>query len=214
MTRRAPRQRGVSGMKLREMTREELPAWYDQELSEAFPPNERKPLEDFFALIDAGRYQLLGLYEDGTLLGYAGMWSDPAYPAYVLLDQLGVTAARRNGGLGGKILALLGERYRGIARIITEAERPVPGGDPAENALRLRRLGFYQRAGFVNTYEMGSCGVRFQTLILGDPPEDLSGLMEAHRAIYGPARTDVKVPLGPDEEPELPYWMREHGQRS
>ena len=198
-------------MELCPMPRAELPAWYDKELSEAFPPNERKPLADFYALIDAGRYQILGLYEDGALLGYAGMWRDPGYPAYVLLDQLGVAAARRNGGLGGKILALLEARYRGKACIITEAERPIPGGSPEENAIRLRRIEFYKRAGFVPAYEMGACGVRFQALILGGEPADLPALIEAHRAIYGPSRTDVKIPLGSDEVPEPPYWMRENG---
>lgn len=196
-------------MELRPMTRGELPAWYERELSEAFPPNERKPLADFYALMDAGRYQILGLYEDGALLGYAGMWSNPGYPDYVLLDQLGVTAARRNGGLGGKILALLPARYREKVCIIAEAECPVPGGSPEENAIRSRRIAFYQRAGFVPTYEMGACGVRFQTLTLGGEPADLPALMEAHRAIYGPARTDVKIPLAAGEVPQPPYWIRE-----
>ena len=26
--------------------------------------------------------------------------------------------------------------------------------------------------------------------------------------LYDEKRTDVKVPLGPDEVPELPYWMK------
>ena len=32
--------------------------------------------------------------------------------------------------------------------------------------------------------------------------------MAAHRAIYGPGRPDVKIPLGPGETPEPPYWMK------
>lgn len=196
-------------MELRAMPRAEVPVWYERELCEAFPPNERKPLETFFALMDAGRYELLGLYEAGVLLGYAGMWRNPAYPDYILLDQLGVTAARRGGGLGGALLALLEERYRGKACIITEAECPESGDAPAENRLRERRIAFYQRAGFRRSYEMGACGVRFQTLLLG--PAEESRLMEAHRAIYGPARTDVRIPLRSGETLEPPYWMRPNG---
>lgn len=191
------------------MTRAELPAWYAQELCEAFPPNERKPLEAFFALMDEGRYELLGLYEGNMLLGYAGMWSSPDYPDYVLLDQLGVTAVRRGGGLGGSILARLEERCRGRVCIITEAECPVPGAPAEENALRQRRIAFYERAGFCRTYEMGTCGARFQTLVLGPAGEEKK-LMEAHRAIYGPNRTDVIVPVRPDEALEPPYWMNGH----
>lgn len=199
-------------MELRAMTRAEMPGWYERELCEAFPSNERKPLADFFALMDAGRYEVLGLYEDGVLLGYAGMWSHPEYPEYVLLDQLGVTAARRNGGLGGELLALLAERYGGDMCIITEAECPVPQDTPEENALRERRIGFYERAGFQKTYEMGTCGMRFQTLIAG--PSEEHRLMEAHRAIYGPARTDVKIPLAPGEPLPLPYWMERAEKRT
>ncbi len=126
----------------------------------------------------------------------------------MLLDYLGVTAGRRNGGLGAAILRLLGERYAGRALIITEAEAPVPGGPEAENALRLRRIGFYERCGFAPVYDIGSCGVRFRALVLGRMPAGMEELMAAHRAIYGPGRPDAKIPLGPGETPEPPYWMK------
>ena len=98
--------------------------------------------------------------------------------------------------------------YEGQALIITEAEAPVPGGPEAENALRLRRIGFYERCGFAPVYDIGSCGVRFRALVLGRMPAGMEKLMAAHRAIYGPGRPDVKIPLGPGEIPEPPYWMK------
>ena len=64
--------------------------------------------------------------------------------------------------------------------MITEAEAPVPGGDPAENALRCRRLAFYERCGFRPVYEIGACGARFQALVLGTPPEGRAELAAAH----------------------------------
>lgn len=195
-------------MELRPMTPPEVERWYAEELAEAFPPNERKPLSDILEEMAAGGYEALGLYEDGALLGYATLWSRPAYPGYVLLDYLGVTAARRNGGLGARLLALLEERCRGRALVITEAECPVPGGDPAENDLRARRIAFYERCGFRRVYETGACGTRFQALVLGEPPEDRAALMEAHRAIYGPGRADVRVPLPPGAIPRPPRWMK------
>lgn len=78
----------------------------------------------------------------------------------------------------------------------------------AENALRLRRIGFYERCGFAPVYDIGSCGVRFRALVLGRMPAGMEELMAAHRAIYGPGRPDAKIPLGPGETPEPPYWMK------
>ena len=164
----------------------DLAGWYARELSEAFPENERKPLADMMSEMERGCYEPLGLYEGQALLGYATLWSREAFPGY----------------------GLLGERYAGRALIITEAEAPVPGGPEAENALRLRRIGFYERCGFAPVYDIGSCGVRFRALVLGRMPAGMEKLMAAHRAIYGPGRPDVKIPLGPGEIPEPPYWMK------
>ena len=75
--------------------------WYTQELCASFPACECKPLEAIRALAAEGRYELLGLYDGAALLGYATLWSTPEWPDYVLLDYLGVTAARRNGRPGG-----------------------------------------------------------------------------------------------------------------
>ena len=67
-------------MELRPIT--DLEQWYARELTEAFPPNERKPLADIRALLEAGRYEALGLYDGAALLGYANLWREPAVPGY------------------------------------------------------------------------------------------------------------------------------------
>ena len=194
-------------MELRRLTDRELIPWYEQELTEAFPPNERKPFGDILALMDQGRYEVWGLFDGDTLLGYATLWMEPADKSCILLDYLGVTAARRNGGLGSQIVRMLAEQLAGKSLLLIEAERPVEGDDLAENALRQRRLRFYERCGFVPAYDMATCGMRFTTF-LPELPADLAPVMALHRAIYGPDRTDVKVPLGPDElPPGPPAWM-------
>lgn len=196
-------------MELRPVAGSILQDWYDRELTQAFPPNERKPLADIKALMDQGRYEVWGLFDGETLLGYATLWMEPADRSCILLDYLGVTAARRNGGLGGQIVRMLTDQLAGKSLLLIEAERPVEGDDPAENALRRRRLAFYERCGFVPAYDMATCGMRFTTF-LPHMPADLAPVMALHRAIYGPARTDVKVPLGPDESPPgPPEWMNE-----
>lgn len=194
-------------MELRRLTDRELIPWYEQELTEAFPPNERKPFGDILALMDQGRYEVWGLFEGEALLGYATLWMEPADKSCILLDYLGVTAARRNGGLGRRIVTMLAEQLAGKSLLLIEAERPVEGDDLAENALRQRRLRFYERCGFVPAYDMATCGMRFTTF-LPERPADLAPVMALHKAIYGPVRTDVKVPLGPDElPPGPPAWM-------
>ncbi|WP_130868661.1 GNAT family N-acetyltransferase [Intestinimonas massiliensis (ex Afouda et al. 2020)] len=196
-------------MELRPVTGKALEDWYDRELSEAFPPNERKPLPDIRALMDAGRYEVWGLFDGDTMLGYATLWMEPTDKSCILLDYLGVTAARRNGGLGQKIVRMLAEQMEGKSLLLIEAERPVEGGDPAENNLRRRRLAFYERCGFVPAYDMATCGMRFATF-LPYLPQDLTPVMALHRAIYGPERTDVKVPLEVGElPPGPPAWMKE-----
>lgn len=194
-------------MELRPVTGKALEDWYVRELSEAFPPNERKPLPDIEALIAAGRYEVWGLFEGDSLLGYATLWMEPTDKSCILLDYLGVTAERRSGGLGGQIVKMLARQLEGKSLLLIEAECPVEGDDPAENAIRQRRLAFYERCGFVPAYDMATCGMRFTTF-LPYLPRDLTPVMALHRAIYGPERTDVKVPLGPGEMPPgPPAWM-------
>lgn len=192
-------------MEFRPMNEQEIRGWYEREFLKTFPPNEQKPLELILSLTDAGRYTLMGLYDGAALLGYASLQTHPDHPGYVLLDYLGVTAARRNGGLGARILSLLEERFQGSVHIIVEAESPVPGEGGEENRLRARRIGFYERCGCRRVYEMGACGIRCQALTLGEPG-DLAPLMAAHRAIYGPGRPDITIPLGPEETPAPAHW--------
>lgn len=194
-------------MELRPIPASGLEAWYREELTRAFPPNECKPLDKIRALMDQGRYEVWGLFEGETLLGYATLWMDPEDKRCILLDYLGITAARRNGGLGQRVVRMLADRLGGRSLLLIEAERPVEGDDQAENALRQRRLAFYERCGFLPAYDMATCGMRFTTF-LPCLPDDLGPVMALHRAIYGPERTDVRVPLGPDElPPGPPAWM-------
>ena len=191
-------------MEFRQMTPKEIEYWHAVEFSQAFAENERKPLADILDLAAQGRYQLWGLFDGERMLGYATLWRRDGIPL-VLLDYLGVSAALRNGGLGAGILARL--REQGFP-IVTESELPVPGDSDAENHIRLRRIGFYRRNGFTPAYEMATCGMRWQALLANTDGLEMTDIMAWHRALYGPERTDVRVPLGPDEVPELPYWMK------
>ena len=194
-------------MELKTMPRPAVEGWYRDELCTAFPPCECKHLPHILALMDSGRYELLGLYEGDVLLGYAALWSHPDWPGYVLLDYLGITSARRGGGLGGRMLGALAERYRGRAVVLLEAEAEDSGGPEEERPIRRRRLGFYRRNGCTPVYGSFNCGLRCQVFTLGPDPVDREDLKAAHRAIYGPARPDVVIDPPEGAEPTPPPWM-------
>lgn len=193
----------MTDLTFRHMTRSEAEAWYGSDFAEAFAENERKPLADILAMVDVGRYELWGLFAGDRMAGYAALWRRKGIPL-VLLDYLGVSADLRNRGLGADILSRL--RAHGFP-IVTESELPVVGDSDAENDLRRRRITFYQRSGFLPAYEMATCGMRWQALLTNADGLDLHDVMAWHRALYGPERTDVQVPIGPDETPAPPYWM-------
>lgn len=193
-------------MTLRDLTLQELHHLHRHELREAFPPEELKPFAAMKKLYRAGVYHPVGAWEGETLVGYALLWEAPQRK-YVLIDYLGVTAARRNGGLGGAILKMLAAREAGRRTVLVEAEAERSGGPEEERPLRLRRLGFYARNGCIPVYESFNCGLLCQVFVLGPAPADQVDLKAAHRAIYGPARTDVVIDPPPGASPEPPYWM-------
>ena len=119
-------------MQLRDLTLDQLRWLHATELHEAFPAEELKPFPAMEQLFRRGAYHPVGAWEGETLVGYALLWTSPA-AGYVLIDYLGVAAARRNGGLGGEILRLLQEKFRDWEGILVESEAPEGG---PEDALR------------------------------------------------------------------------------
>ena len=190
-------------MIFRTMTDHEITRWYDSELTRTFVPQECKPLADIFRLIADNRYEIWGLFDSASLLGYACLWKSPGTPL-VLLDYLGVTETRRNEGLGAYILQLLRQQGRPL---VTESELEVAGDSESENAIRRRRIAFYERNGFTAAYPMATCGMAWQALTFA-PGLDIEIVMAQHKALYGPTRTDVVVPLPDGQQPKLPYWMK------
>lgn len=191
-------------MIFRLLNRQEIISWYNSELSEAFIPQERKPLKEIFQLCTEDRYEIWGLFsEDSSLLGYACLWKAAAVPL-VLLDYLGVTKSMRNGGLGGQILSLLKAQDRPL---ITESELPVEDDSEEENHIRRRRISFYERNGFVPAYPMATCGMAWQALTFLPEGTALPDVMTWHRALYGPTRTDVQIPLPEGSALRMPHWM-------
>lgn len=188
----------------RQMTTEEIRRWYATDFTEAFEENERKPLADILSLMELKRYEIWGLFQQGLMLGYVALWKREGIPL-VLLDYLGVSAALRNGGIGTYLLELL--KTQGFP-IVTESETSVAGDSEAANSIRTRRIGFYRRNGFIPAYEMATCGMKWQALLANTDSMELADIMRWHRELYGSERTDVRIPLGQNEIPEMPYWIK------
>ena len=169
-------------MTLRELDLEELKWLHDREMKEAFPAEELKPYAAMEALCRSGLYHPVGAWEGDDLLGYAVLWESPG-GKYVLIDYLGVTASRRNGGLGGQILQLLKEKFRDWDGIIVESEAP-DGGE--QDSLRKRRMDFYRRNGYAFLdYDCALFGVHYAVCLCSPNGKGTqAGTMEAHKALY------------------------------
>ena len=199
-------------MELRRMDRDELTALYEGEMVHDFPDDERRPLRAMLRLMDRDRYDPMLAVEDGAPMGYALLWLPEHQEGAALLEYLGVLRGKRNGGAGSRILAALGEHY---SQLFGEAEAPT-SGDPEEDDLRRRRIGFYQRNGFrVLEYECAMFGVHFKCLYRG-PETDDQKVLALHRGTYtsyfSPPHMEryIQIPLAPGEAIHpAPRWLEE-----
>ena len=201
-------------MELKPLNKEQLEQVYYRHMKRAFPPNELKALKVMEQMRDSGRYEPLGMYRDGQLLGYALMWLEPGVP-FVLLDYLGTVEEERGKGLGTTLLALLGEYYAHMRGIFGEAERD-NSPDPEERALQHRRLDFYFRNGFRYAgYDCALFGAHYETLIRDRG--DVSGeeLLVIHTAMYKKQIPSphyerfIQLPLAPGEQARPAVAWRE-----
>lgn len=200
-------------MILRILTPAELAKAYKTDLKEAFPPSELKPLEVMENMRRRGVYDPLGAFsENGTILGYIFLWKH-ADERYILIDYLCVPASRRNGGLGGELLAAARAHYPAETVFIGESEAPV--GEPARDEMIQRRLAFYKRCGAaVLGYDCALFGVHYKTICWAPPMPDESEILRKHQEIYldqfGRERYDrfIQLPLRPGEAPRpLTDWV-------
>lgn len=122
--------------------------------TEAFPPWERKPFEEFLVLSRSGRFDISAITANGALIGLAMLHRSPYG---VCLGYFAISSAVRGQGLGGKAIELILDRWR-EQNIIIEIELQDP---KAENAReRVRRKEFYLRHGLKETGLFVNC---FQT---------------------------------------------------
>ncbi len=199
-------------MELKTLNERELSALYREEMVYDFPKSELKPLGAMLRLLEMGQYDPLVVTENGERVGYAMMWL-PKSRQGALLEYLGVLRGKRSAGLGARILPLLAQRY---GQLFGEAEAPT-SQDEAENHLRRRRIGFYERNGFrVLDYECALFGVHFKCLYRG-PQTDDRAVKQLHRSVYADyfspqhMKQYIQLPLKEGEEIHpAPAWTEEY----
>ena len=111
----------------KKLTADELTRVYLDEMRRDFPPSELKPLSMILNSEAAGMAHTWGVFE---------------------LDYFSVLPAYRSTGIGARLLAALPAHEEGAKAILIEAECPEKADD---EAMAVRRLGFYARCGAVDT---------------------------------------------------------------
>lgn len=107
----------------------------------SFPPYERGTRAGQRARLDDAAYRLwLVRGENGALLAFASVWE---LDGFDFLEHFAVQPSLRGAGLGAQVLQQLKARAAQRERsLILESE-------PPETQTAIRRLGFYERMGFV-----------------------------------------------------------------
>ncbi len=112
-------------------------------MEEAFPPDERRTYENQKALLRKSCYNILTLNDDeDRIMVFIAVYD---FEQVLFAEHFAVGREFRNAGLGSRIITEL--RARSQKRICLEVEPPVTD-------ITKRRVGFYERNGFVlNPYD-------------------------------------------------------------
>lgn len=103
----------------------------------AFPPHETRELEYQIETMALGEYNFEAIVEGDELIGIIGWWG---LPPFRYIEHLATLPTLRNGGYGKRILKQFISEDQ--SPVLLEVEHP-------EAEIERRRIGFYQRLGFV-----------------------------------------------------------------
>ena len=103
-------------------------------MERSFPKEEYRPYPAQRALLGDPAYSIYVAREGHRIVGFAAVWE---LETILFLEHLAVEPDCRNGGIGTKIL-----QYFANKRTCLEVE-------PPESSLTRRRIGFYERNGFL-----------------------------------------------------------------
>ena len=170
-------------MEIVEIKEEDFPQIY-RIMESSFPRDERRPCGEQCKLLRQPEYVMLGLKEAAEWIGFIAGWD---FGSFVYGEHLAIREDRRNEGLGERLIQAFLGRFGKPFFIEVE---------PPEDELTRRRIGFYERNGFVlNKYEyvqpalgegQEEVPLRIMTWPAGMSREALSGMERTiHRRLFG-----------------------------
>ncbi len=114
---------------------------------EAFPEDERKPLELIKSSYNRGYTKIIKVLDENVIIGFM-ILNRINNSSYAVLDYLCILPQYRNRNFGTSALHLLIEQESKSHGIFIEVEKVGFGKDEEDNALRKKRQQFYERLGF------------------------------------------------------------------
>lgn len=135
-------------MEIEALTRRQTKRIYREHLKKDFPDSERRPLPSILKAMRRGIYDCYGLRAEGEIVAYAFFVH---IGADYLLDYFAVAEGKRTKGYGSVFLGMLKEQMTDARYVLAEVEEPETAENAAEKETRIRRIRFYERAGFADT---------------------------------------------------------------
>lgn len=154
-----------------------------------FPAGELPPYFAVKGNIEKKVYDAFYLTAGGEIIGYA-IVTAPADCEFALLTFFAVLPEFRSRGYGGECLRVIRERCD--RKIVLEVEDPAAARTDESRDIALRRVRFYERAGFrlLPTAKARIFGV--DMLIMTDTRDDVGSVRNIMHALYRPAFGSAK----------------------
>ena len=106
------------------------------EMEKSFIPDEIREKDKAFKVLSKKEYVIYIFKENGEDVGFITIWE---FDGFAFAEHFVIYEKYRNCGYGSRGMRLIQERFE---RIILEVEHP-------EDEMKARRIGFYERLGFL-----------------------------------------------------------------
>ena len=149
-------------------------------LVEAFPENERPPIDFFFENIKKDNNELIAFYDDNAFIGFTALafYQDTCYIFF-----LAVSPTIRHQGYGSQILETIKKDYQDYILLLAYEEVNPKYSNYLE---RVNREKFYIKHGFINNDLItDEWGVHFQTAYIGKRKVTFEEYQEIFRICFG-----------------------------
>lgn len=155
-------------------------------LVDSFPPEEYRQLEQLREFTDrTGNFHNNIIFDDDLPIGFITYWD---FGNFYYVEHFATNPALRNGGYG--------KRYAGISMRLLKTPHCTRSGASLVEEMAKRRIGFYQRQGFVlwkkdyrqPPYKPGDHFLPMYLMVHGnlDPEKDYEDIKhKLHTVVYG-----------------------------